>query len=386
MEIAIGRGRKARQTFGFDDVALVPGPTTLDPEDVDLSCELAGIRLELPVLASAMDAVVDPRSAAVLSQLGGLPVLHLEGLQCRYQDPDPVLDRIASASPEEAVTVIQQAYREPLKDELVQRRVAELRDKGARVAVSPTPIFAHRAAEIIGPGKIDLFVVEATVITARHISSRYQSPDFRRLADMVQAPVLVGNCNSYEAALDLMRAGADGVLVGVGPGAACTTRRVLGIGVPQITAAADCAAARDYYERETGKRIPIILNGGMRVGGDIAKAIAAGADAVMIGSPLATAEEAPGRGYNWGMSTGHAGLPRGTRIHVGTAGSMREILLGPARRDDGTMNLFGALRLSMASCGVRTLREMQQTEIIIATAVPSEGKAVQRAQGVGGAG
>ena len=380
----IGRGRKARQTYGFDDVALVPGTTTLDPEDVDLTCELGGLRLELPVLASAMDAVVDPRSAAVLSELGGLAVLHLEGLQCRYEDPASVLDRIASARPEEAVTVIQEAYRESLKDELVERRVAELKDKGARVAVSPTPIFAHRAAEIIGPGKVDLFVVEATVITARHISSRYQSPDFRRLADMVQAPVLVGNCNSYEAALDLMRAGADGVLVGVGPGAACTTRRVLGIGVPQVTAAADCAAARDDYQRESKKRVPIILNGGMRVGGDIAKAIAAGADAVMIGSPLAMAEEAPGRGYNWGMSTGHAGLPRGTRIYVGIAGPMKEILLGPARRDDGTMNLFGALRLSMASCGARTLSEMQRTEIIIAPALPSEGKAIQRAQGVGG--
>jgi len=331
-----------------------------------------------------MDAVVDARSAAVLSGLGGLGVLHLEGLQCRYEDPDPVLDRIASASPEEAVTVMQEVYGEPLKDELVQRRVAELKDKGAKVAVSPTPIFAHRAAEIIGPGKVDVFVVEATVITARHISSRYESPDFKRLADMVQAPVLVGNCNSYEAALDLMRAGADGVLVGVGPGAACTTRRVLGIGVPQITAAADCAAARDDFEKETGKRVPVILNGGMRVGGDIAKAVAAGADAVMIGSPLAMAEEAPGRGYNWGMSTGHAGLPRGTRIHVGIAGPMKEILLGPARRDDGTMNLFGALRLSMASCGARTLREMQQTEIIVAPALPTEGKAMQRAQGVGG--
>jgi len=384
VEIEIGRGRKSRQTYGFDDVALVPGGTTYDPEDVDLSCELAGLRLQLPLLASAMDAVVDVRSAAVISELGGIGVLHLEGLQCRYEDPAAVLDRIASARPEETVAVLQDAYREPLQEKLVARRVAELKETGAKVAVSPTPMFAHRAAEIIGPGKVDVFVVEATVITARHISSRYQSPDFKRLADMVQAPVLVGNCNSYEAALDLMRAGADGVLVGVGPGAACTTRRVLGIGVPQVTAAVDCAAARDDYQRETGKRVPIILNGGMRVGGDIAKAIAAGADAVMIGSPLAMAEEAPGRGYNWGMSTGHAGLPRGTRIHVGIAGPMKEILLGPAHRDDGTMNLFGALRLSMASCGARTLPEMQHTEIIVAPALPSEGKAVQRAQGVGG--
>jgi IMP dehydrogenase len=384
VEIAIGRGRKARQTFGFDDVALVPGVTTLDPEDVDLSCELAGIRLELPVLASAMDAVVDPRSAAVLSELGGMAVLHLEGLQCRYEDPDPVLARIASAAPDQALTVIQEAYREPLKEELVGSRIAELREKGAKVVVSPTPIFAHRAAEIIGPGTIDLLVVASTVTTARHVSSRYESLDFRRLADMVQAPVFVGNCVSYEAALDLMRAGADGILVGVGPGAACTTRRVLGIGVPQVTAAADCAAAREDYQRESGKRVPVILDGGMRVGGDIAKAIAAGADAVMIGSPLAMAEEAPGRGYHWGMATSHMGLPRGTRIHVGVAGPMKEILLGPARRDDGAMNLFGALRLSMASCGARTLADMHQTEIVVAPALPSEGKAIQRAQGVGG--
>jgi len=384
VEVEIGRGRRARQSYGFDDVALVPGSTTLDPEDVDLSCELAGLCLELPVFASAMDAVVDPRSAGVLSELGGVGVLHLEGLQCRYEDPAPVFDRIVSAPPEQAVNVIQEAYREPLKDGLVRRRVAELKQRGGKVAVSPTPMFAHRAAELIGPGNIDLLVVEATVITARHISSRYQSPDFRRLADVVQAPVFVGNCNSYEAALDLMRAGADGVLVGVGPGAACTTRRVLGIGVPQITAAADCAAARDDYERESGKRVPIILNGGMRVGGDIAKAFAAGADAVMIGSPLAMAAEAPGRGYNWGMSTGHAGLPRGTRIHVGIAGPMRQILLGPAQRDDGTMNLFGALRLAMACCGARNIREMQRTEIVIAPALSTEGKAVQRSQGVGG--
>jgi len=384
VEIAIGRGRKARQTFGFDDVALVPGVTTLDPDDVDLSCDLAGIHLELPVLASAMDAVVDPRSAAVLSELGGMAVLHLEGLQCRYEDPDPVLARIASAAPDEALTVIQEAYREPLDEELVGRRIAELREKGAKVVVSPTPIFARRAAELIGPGTIDLLVVASTVTTARHVSSRYESLDFRRLADMVQAPVFVGNCVSYEAALDLMRAGADGILVGVGPGAACTTRRVLGIGVPQVTAAADCAAAREDYQRESGKRVPVILDGGMRVGGDIAKAIAAGADAVMIGSPLAMAEEAPGRGYHWGMATSHMGLPRGTRIHVGVAGPMKEILLGPARRDDGAMNLFGALRLSMASCGARTLADMHQTEIVVAPALPSEGKAIQRAQGVGG--
>jgi IMP dehydrogenase len=383
--VEIGRGRMARQTFGFDDVALVPGAVTLDPEVVDLSCDLAGIHLDLPVLASAMDAVVDVRSAAVLSALGGLPVLHLEGLQCRYADPEPLLDRVAAASTEEAISVIREAYREPVKDELILQRIQELRDKGAKVAVSPTPITAAHAAEVIGSGKIDALVVQSTVTTARHVSNRYESPDLARLADMVQAPVFVGNCVSYQAALDLMRAGADGVLVGVGPGAACTTRRVLGIGVPQITAAVDCAAAREDFLRETGKRVPIVLDGGMRVGGDISKAIAAGADAVMIGSPLAGAEEAPGGGYHWGMATPAPGLPRGTRIKVGIAAPMEQILLGPAKRDDGAMNLFGALRLSMASCGARTLLDMQKTEIVVSAALPTEGKAVQKAQGLGGA-
>ncbi len=384
MEIEIGRGRKSRQTYGFDDVALVPGATTLDPEDVDLSCDLAGIRLSLPVLASSMDSVVDPRSAVALSTLGGLAVLHLQGLQCRYGDPGPVYDRIVSAQPEEAVAVIQEAYQEPTKDDLMRRRVAEMRELGAKVAVSPTPAFAEHAAKTIGPGKIDVLVVQSTVTTARIISSRYANPDFKRLRDLVEAPVFVGNCVSYQAALELMRAGADAVLVGVGPGAACTTRRVLGIGVPQVTAAVDCAAARDDYERESGRRVPVILDGGMRVGGDIAKAVAAGADALMIGSPLAAAEEAPGKGYHWGMATSDIGLPRGTRIHVGVAGPMKQILLGPAKRDDGTMNLFGALRLSMATCGAGTLREMQKTEIVVAPALPFEGKAQQRAQGVGG--
>ena len=382
--VEIGRGRMARQTFGFDDVALVPGAITLDPEMVDLSCDLAGITLDLPVLASAMDAVVDVRSAAVLSELGGLPVLHLEGLQCRYEDATPMLDRIASAPTEQAVAVIQEVYREPVKDDLILRRIAELRERGAKVAVSPTPVGARHAAEVIGPGKIDALVIQSTVTTARHFSDRYTSLDFRALADIVQAPVLVGNCVSYQAALDLMRAGADGILVGVGPGAACTTRRVLGIGVPQVTAAVDCAAARDDFMRETGKRVPVILDGGMRVGGDIAKAIAAGADAVMIGSPLAGAAEAPGKGCHWGMATSATGLPRGTRIKVGVIAPMRQILLGPAQKDDGTMNLFGALRLSMASCGARTLLDMQKTEIVVAPALSTEGKSVQRAQGVGG--
>ena len=384
MEIEIGRGRKGRQTYGFDDVALVPGGTTYDPEDVDLSCDLAGIRLGIPVLASAMDAVVDPRSAAALSELGGLAVLHLQGLCCRYQDPAPALERIVSAPTDQAVGVLQEVYREPVKDDLLLQRIEEMRKLGAKVAVSPTPAFSEHAAEVIGPGKIDVLVVASTVTTARHISSRYQPPDFAALSKRVQAPVIVGNCVSYQGALDLMRAGADGVLVGVGPGAACTTRRVLGIGVPQVTAAVDCAAARDDYHKESGRRVAVILDGGMRVGGDVAKAFAAGADAIMIGSPLAMAEEAPGRGYHWGMATPDPGLPRGTRVHVGIAGPMKEILFGPARKDDGTMNLMGALRLAMACCGARTIAEMHEAEIVVAPALPTEGKAQQRAQGVGG--
>ncbi len=384
MDIEIGRGRKSRRTYGFDDVALVPSAVTLDPEDVDLSCDLAGLHLSIPVLASAMDAVVGPRSAGVLSGLGGLAVFHLQGLYCRYQDPSPVLERIVSVPPEEAVAVLQEAYREPVKDDLIVQRVEELRKLGAKVAVSPTPAFAEHAAEVIGPGKIDVLAVQSTVTTARHLSSRYRPPDFASLSKRVQAPVIVGNCVSYEGALDLMRAGADGVLVGVGPGAACTTRRVLGIGVPQVTAAVDCAAARDDYLKESGRRVPVILDGGMRVGSDVAKAFAAGADAVMIGSPLAMAAEAPGRGYHWGMATSDPGLPRGTRVHVGIAGTMKEILFGPARKDDGTMNLMGALRLSMACCGARTIQEMHKAEIVVAPAMPTEGKAQQRAQGLGG--
>jgi IMP dehydrogenase len=384
VEVEIGRGRKSRRTYGFDDVALVPGVVSFDPEAVDLSCDLAGVRLELPVLASAMDAVVSPRSAAVLTKLGGAGVLHLQGLGCRYADPESVIDRIVSAAPEEAIPVIQDAYREPVKDDLVLQRIEEMRSLGAKVAVSPPPAVAQHMAELIGPGKVDLFVVQATIVTAQHVSPRFAPPDFRKLRDLVQAPVVVGGTASYAAALDLMRAGADAVLVGVGPGAACTTRRVLGIGVPQITAAVDCAAARDDYEAATGRRVPVIVDGGMRTGGDISKAFAAGADAVMIGSPLASAEEAPGRGYHWGMATPDPGLPRGTRVQVGVTGPMKQILLGPARRDDGTMNLFGALRLSMASCGAHTIREMQHVEIVVAPAVSTEGKAIQRAQGVGG--
>jgi IMP dehydrogenase len=381
--LPIGGRRQARRAYGFDEVAIVPGAVTLDPEDVDLSCNLAGLELRLPLLSSTLDAVADPEFAGALSALGGIAVLNLEGLQCRYENPSEAIERIVSAPREQVVEVIQRVYAKPLEERLVPRRIEELREHKARVAVAATPGAASRFAGLIGKGQLDLFVVGATITTARHLSSRHESPSFPRLRDQLEAPVFVGNCVSYRAALELMQAGAEAVLVGVGPGAICTTRRVLGIGVPQVTAIAEAAAARDDHETETGKRVAVIADGGMRTGGEIAKAFAAGADGVMMGSPLAMAKEAPGRGFSWGMATSDPGLPRGTRIQVGTAGTLKEILLGPTHREDGTMNLFGGLRLAMASCGARGLREMQRAELVIAPALPSEGKAEQRAQAVG---
>lgn len=379
----IGRGRFARRAYGFDEIAFAPGVVTLDPELVDVGWEWASRKFGLPVLAAAMDAVVEPRFAADMTRLGGLAVLNLQGVQTRYEKPEKAIEQIISCPAEDAVTTSQRIYSEPVKDELILRRISEMRELGACVVVSTVPADAQRIAEKVGPGKVDVFVVEATITTARHISNGTRTLSFKALSDIVQAPVIVGNCVTYQAAIELMQAGADAVLVGVGPGAQCTTRRVLGIGVPQVTAIADVAAARRDHEAATGKRVEVIANGGMRVGGDISKAIASGADAVMLGSSLATAKEAPGKGFQWGMSTGDAALPRGTRIEVGTAGTLREILLGPSHREDGSMNLIGGLRLAMASCGAANLREMQKAELVIAPALLTEGKAHQRAQGVG---
>jgi IMP dehydrogenase len=379
----LGRGRQAIRAYGFDEVAIAPGAVTIDPEDVDISTTLGPLTLPLPVLASAMDAVTDPNFAVALGRLGGLGVLNLEGLHTRYANPQDAIARIASADSKEVIATIQQVYTEPVKDELIGQRIEEIRQGKAPAAVSAAPASANRIAEIIGPDKIDVFVVQVTVTTARHISSRFAPPDFNKIKQLVKAPVIVGNCTGYQAAFELIEAGADGILVGVGPGAACTTRRALGIGVPQITAIVDVAAARDDFERQYGRRPAVIADGGMKRGGDICKAIAAGADAVMIGSPFAAAKEAPGKGYHWGMATANIGLPRGTRIKVGTEAALREILLGPTSRDDGTRNLMGALRLSMGSCGARNLREMQSAELIIAPAFDREGKTAQRTQGVG---
>ena len=379
----LGRGREARRAYGFDEVAIAPGAITVDPEDVDISTSVSSLNLPLPVISSAMDSVADANFVTVLGRLGGLGVLHLEGLQTRYENPQAAIEEIISADTADAVKTIQRIYTEPIKDELILRRIEEIRKNNVPVAVAAAPANAKRIAQVIGPNKIDIYVIQVTVTTARHISSRFESPCFTDIKELLQAPVLVGNCTSYQAALELMQAGADGLLVGVGPGAACTSRRVLGLGAPQITAIVDVAAARDDYEKMSGTRPSVIADGGMRRGGEVCKAIAAGADAVMIGSPMTGAFEAPGKGWHWGMSTPNAGLPRGTRIHTGSNCSLRELLLGPTSKDDGTRNLTGALRLSMASVGAQNIREMQQAELMIAPAFENEGKTLQRTQGVG---
>lgn len=379
----IGMGRRARRCYGFDEIALVPGEVTINPDDVDVSFELGGIKFKIPFIASAMDGVVDVKFAVEMSRLGGLAVLNLDGVQTRYRDPNEILDRIAQATPEDATELIQQMYREPVKEDLIAERVKQIKEKGAVAAVSCIPQHAERFGPIAEEAGADIFVVQGTVTSVKHISSTYKPVDLEKFCKMMRIPVLIGNCVTYKTALALMEVGASGILVGIGPGAACTTRGVLGIGVPQVTTTIDTSAARDYYYRRTGRYVPIITDGGMRTGGDVCKAFAAGADAVMIGSPFARAKEAPGRGYHWGMATSHENLPRGTRIYVGITGSLQEILFGPAKVDDGSQNLVGALKTSMGSLGARNIREMQLTEIIIAPSIQTEGKLFQMSQHIG---
>ncbi len=379
----IGAGRWARRAYGYDDIALVPAASTLDPEDVDTSWEVDGFRFRIPVLAAAMDSVTDVRVAAALHELGGAAVLNLEGIQTRYEDPTEALDAIVAAPAERCVEVMQRVYCRPIREDLVARRVQEIKRTGAVAMASVTPANAPWLAPIAVEAGIDLLVVQSTVVTAHHRSSQGRAVSLRELVDRIGVPVMAGNCVTYAQAMGLLEAGVAGVFVGVGPGAACTSRRVLGVGVPQVTALCDVAAARDDYFARTGRYVPVIADGGLSVGGDLAKAIACGADAVMLGSALAKAEEAPGRGYHWGMATPHPALPRGTRIWVGTTGTLREILLGPARVDDGSQNLVGALRTAMGMCGAATLREMHRVEIVLAPALATEGKAVQFAQRVG---
>ena len=383
MDIEIGRGKTARRAYGLDEIAIVPSRRTRDPEDVDISWALGNLHLDLPCLASALDAAVDPTTAGIIGSLGGLAVLNLEGLQTRYEDPGPVFEEIASLPEHKATRVMQDIYAEPIREELIFRRVQEIKDKGVIAAASLTPQRVeryHRAAIEAG---LDVLVVQGTVVSAEHVSRTVEPLNLMEFVPSLNVPVIVGGCASYSTALHLMRTGAVGVLVGVGPGRICTTRGVIGVGVPQATAVADAAAARMRHYLETGEYVNVIADGGMRTGGEIAKAITCGADAVMLGSAFARAEEAPGRGYSWGMATFHPTLPRGTRISTRTTGSLEEILVGPARENDGTLNLMGALRTSMATTGYQNIKEFQKAEVMFAPSLATEGKSEQAAQGVG---
>lgn len=384
MNIEIGRGKSARRAYGIDEIALVPGQRTLDPSLADTKWQIGGIDREIPIIASAMDGVVDVRMAILLSELGAMGVLNLEGIQTRYADPQPILERIASVGNHEFVSLMQQLYAEPIKPELIELRIKEIKAGGGIAAVSGTPAAASKYGRAVAESGADIFFVQATVVSTAFLSPESIVPlDLTQFCQEMPIPVILGNCVTYEVALNLMKTGAAGILVGIGPGAACTSRGVLGVGVPQATAVADCAAARDDYYRETGKYVSVIADGGLITGGDICKCIACGADGVMIGSPFARAAEAPGRGFHWGMATPSPVLPRGTRIRVGTTGTVEQILRGPALLDDGTHNLLGALKTSMGTLGAKDLKEMQQVEVVIAPSLLTEGKVYQKAQQLG---
>jgi IMP dehydrogenase len=382
-DVEIGLGKKARRAWGFDDIAIVPSRRTRDPDDVDIGWKLGDHLLELPVLASAMDGVVSPKTAALIGKLGGLGVLNLEGIFSRYRNADEQLEGIASLPPEDATRGMQQIYKRPIDSDLVRDRVKEIKSAGVLAAGALTPQRVRDYYQVAVDAGLDVLVIQGTVVSAEHVSSNGPVLNLKKFIGEVPIPVIVGGCASYHSALHLMRTGATGVLVGVGPGAACTTRGVLGVGVPQATAIADAAAARAQHLLDTGDYVNVIADGGMRTGGDIAKAIACGADAVMIGSPLSRAHEAPGRGYHWGMATFHPTLPRGARVQTKQVASLEEILVGPATENDGTLNLMGALRTSMATCGYENIHEFQRAEIMLAPAIKTEGKALQQAQRIG---
>jgi IMP dehydrogenase len=384
----IGRNRKARVTYGFDEIALVPGEATINPNEVDTSFKIprkdgSSIELKIPIIASAMDGVTDVRFCIEMGKLGGLGVINLEGVQTRYENPEDVLDQIVKVGKEDVTSLIQKFYTEPIKEELIAKRVSELKAAGVLAAVSSIPQKAERFGCIAQEAGADLFVVQSTVSTVKHVSTEYKSLDLAAFCKRMNIPVIIGNAVTYEVTRQLMGCGVAGVLIGVGPGAACTSRGVLGLGVPQVTATVDCAAARDYYHKKTGRYIPIITDGGMSKGGDVCKALACGSDAVMVGSAFARAKEAPGKGNHWGMATPHANLPRGTRIKVGVTGSLKQILFGPATVDDGSQNLVGAITTCMGNVGAATIREFQETEIIIAPSIKTEGKLFQTVQSVG---
>ena len=383
MEIEIGRGKKGRRAFGLDEIAIVPSRRTRDPQDVDLSWQLGPYRLEMPILASAMDGVVSPRTAIAIGKIGGLAVLNLEGIQTRYEEPESELAHIARSTPDQATRELQEIYRQPIRTELISQRIQEIKQSGVLVAASLTPQRVEKYVDVAIEAGLDVLVIQGTVVSAEHVSSASEPLNLKRFIADLPIPVIVGGCASFQTALHLMRTGAVGVLVGVGPGAACTTRQVIGVGVPQATAVADAAGARMQHLLETGQYVNVIADGGMSYGGDLAKAVACGADACMIGSPLAKATEAPGHGYHWGMATFHPDLPRGARVKTTSIGSLEEILVGPAHENDGSLNLVGGLRNAMATCGYESIQSFQKCEVMVAPSIRTEGKKLQVAQSVG---
>ncbi len=384
MAFFIGREREARRAYGFDEIALVPGAVTMNPAEVDISMHIGKEKLDIPFIASAMDGVVDVEFAIKMGKSGALAVLNLDGVQSRYEDPSGIFEEIEKASPEKATELVQEMYKEPIKEHLIGKRIEQMKKAGIRPAVSCIPQNAEKFGPIAQEAGASFFFIQATVITVQHHASQYKTVDLNNFCKKImKIPVILGNTVHYDACLELMNTGTAAILVGVGPGAACTSRGVLGIGVPQVTATVDCAAARDFHFKQSGQYIPIITDGGMTTGGDICKAFASGSDAVMVGSAFARAKEAPGRGFHWGMATPHHNLPRGTRVRVGTTGSLEEILFGPARLDDGTQNLVGALRTCMGNLGAANIRNMQLTEIVIAPEIKHEGKLFQKAQKIG---
>jgi IMP dehydrogenase len=383
MGMWVGIGRKARRSYGFDEVALVPGNVTINPADADCSCEIGGIKFLVPIMASSMDGVVDVNFAITMGKLGGFAVLHLEGVSTRYKKPSEAIEKIIKCDAKKSTKVIQEVYSKPIQRDLIGKRISEIKAAKVPAIVSCNPQVASEFGPIARDAGCDMFIIQSTVVSVKHESSTYKPLDLYKFCKQMKIPVLLGNCVSYKVALELMETGSQGIFVGIGPGTACTSRGVLGIGVPQVTATCDCAAARDFYYKKTGRYVPIFTDGGMASSGDICKAFVAGADAVMLGNAFAKAKEAPGKGYHWGMAMPHRYLPRGTQIHVGTTGTLEEILFGPARTDDGTQNLVGALATSMGNLGARNISEMQLVDMIIAPSIQTEGKIYQTAQRVG---
>jgi len=380
--VVIPKFKNMERAYGFDEVALVPGDITINPDQTDINFSLEEFTFSIPILASAMDAIVDPNFAILLDKLGGLAVLNLDGIQARYENPEDILAEITQASDVEITSLLQKVYSQPIKEDLIAKRIQVIKQAGAVCAVSVIPANAKRLAPVIKEAGADILIVQSTVTTARHISKSYRGLIFSELRQMVPIPIIVGNCVTYSAALELMRTGIDGILVGIGPGAACTTREVIGVGIPQVTATMDCAAARETYFKETGKYVAVITDGGIRIGSDLCKAFTSGADAAMLGSILAQAEEAPGKGYNWGMSHPHPALPRGTRIKIGTRAPLEQFLFGPTSVTGGSENFIGALRTAMGVCGALSIKDMHKVKMIIAPSIKTEGKYFQSIQGM----